>query len=41
MLQTKAELFKYYKQLYTDLGLYEAYKLNIYGYLIATAHDMP
>lgn len=40
-LQTKAELFKYYKQLYTDLGLYEAYKLNIYGYLIATAHDMP
>jgi len=40
-LQTKAELFKYYKQLYTELGLYEAYRLNIYGYLIATAHDMP
>lgn len=41
VLQTKAELFRYYKQLYTDLGLYDAYKLNIYGYLIATAHDMP
>lgn len=40
VLQTKAELFRYYKQLYTDLGLYEAYRLNIYGYLIATAHDM-
>ena len=41
VLQTKAELFKYYKQLYMDLGLYESYKLNIYGYLIATAADMP
>ena len=41
LLPAKTELFKYYKQLYTDLGLYEAYKLNIYGYLIATAHDMP
>ena len=41
VLQTKAELFKYYKQLYMDLGLYEEYRLNIYGYLIATAKDMP
>ena len=41
LLPAKAELFKYYKQLYMDLGLYEAYRLNIYGYLIAIAHDMP
>ena len=40
VLTTKAELFKYYKQLYIDLGLYEAYKLQIYSYLVAAAKDM-
>lgn len=40
VLATKAELFKYYKQLYIDLGLYETYKLQIYSYLVAAAKDM-
>ena len=40
LLTTKAELFKYYKQLYIDLGLYETYKLQIYSYLVASAKDM-
>lgn len=40
VLTTKAELFKYYKQLYIDLGLYETYKLQIYSYLVAAAKDM-
>lgn len=40
VLTTKAELFKYYKQLYVDLGLYETYKLQIYSYLVAAAKDM-
>lgn len=38
-VQTKLELFDYYKALYTDLGLYEQYKPQIYKYLIATAKD--
>ncbi len=40
VVKTKAELFKYYKQLYIDLGLYETYKLQIYSYLVAAAKDM-
>lgn len=38
-VQTKLELFDYYKALYTDLGLYEQYRPRIYKYLIATAKD--
>ena len=38
-VQTKLELFEYYKTLYTDLGLYEQYKPRIYKYLIASAKD--
>lgn len=40
VLTTKASLFKYYKQLYIDMGLYDKYKLQIYSYLVATAKDM-
>ena len=40
IVSTKSSLFKYYKQLYIDLGLYEKYKLQIYAYLVATAKDM-
>ncbi len=40
VIDTKASLFKYYKQLYIDLGLYERYKLQIYTYLVAMAKDM-
>ena len=40
VLSTKASLFKYYKQLYIDLGLYDKYKLQIYAYLVAMAKDM-
>lgn len=38
-VQTKLELFDYYKTLYTDLGLYEQYKPQIYKYLISMAKD--
>ena len=40
ILTTKASLFKYYKQLYIDLGLYERYKLQIHKYLVAVARDL-
>ena len=40
VITTKASLFKYYKQLYIDLGLYEQYRLQIYAYLVAAAKDM-
>ena len=40
VMTTKASLFKYYKQLYIDLGLYERYRLQIYTYLVAMAKDM-
>lgn len=40
VVATKASLFKYYKQLYVDLGLYEHYKLQIYTYLVAVAKDL-
>lgn len=40
VVATKASLFKYYKQLYVDLGLYDRYKLQIYTYLVAMAKDM-
>ena len=37
LVRTKAELFPYYKDLYTQMGLYERYKPQIYKYLIAGA----
>ena len=40
VITTKASLFRYYKQLYIDLGLYEQYKLQIYAYLVSAAKDM-
>ena len=40
VLTTKASLFKYYKKLYVDLGLYEKYRLQIYSYLVSVAKDM-
>ena len=39
-MTTKASLFKYYKELYVQLGLYDQYKLQIYSYLVATARDL-
>lgn len=33
VVTTKASLFKYYKELYVQLGLYDQYKLQIYSYL--------
>ena len=38
-VQTKLELFEYYKALYTDLGLYEQSKPQIHKYLISSAKD--
>lgn len=38
-LSTKRSLFGYYKALYTELGLYEAYKPQIYKYLVSIARD--
>ena len=38
-VQTKLELFEYYKALYTDLGLYERYKMQIHKYLFSSAKD--
>ena len=40
VVTTKASLFKYYKDLYVQLGLYDQYKLQIYSYLVATAKDL-
>ena len=39
VISTKLNLFTYYKELYTRLGLYETYKLQIHKYLIAVAED--
>ena len=39
VISTKWNLFTYYKELYTRLGLYETYKLQIHKYLIAVAED--
>lgn len=36
-VKVKASLFPYYKQLYTDIGLYEQFKPQIYRYLFAVA----
>lgn len=36
---TKLELFEFYRDLYTQLGLYEQFKPQIYRYLIASAKD--
>ena len=41
VLSAKASLFRYYRKLYMDLGLYERYKLQIYSYLVAVAKDLP
>lgn len=40
VVTVKASLFKYYRQLYIDMGLYDKYKLQIFAYLVATAKDM-
>lgn len=40
VVSTKTSLFKYYKQLYIDLGLYEQYRMQIYSYLVASAKDI-
>lgn len=37
LVTTKAALFSYYKELYEEMGLYEANKLQIYKYLVASA----
>ncbi|MEG2500295.1 MAG: glycosyltransferase family 2 protein [Oscillospiraceae bacterium] len=37
VMSTKRNLFSYYKSLYISLGLYEQYRLKIYGYLISGA----
>lgn len=37
LFETKRSLFRYYKELYTNLGLYDQYKRKIYKYLIASA----
>lgn len=36
-IKVKKNLFPYYKKLYTEIGLYESFKPQIYSYLIATA----
>lgn len=38
-ITTKLNLFEYYRDLYTGLGLYEQFKPQIYRYLIASAKD--
>ena len=38
-IETKLNLFEFYKDLYTDMGLYEQYKLQIHKYLIDIASD--
>lgn len=37
VVTTKSTLFSYYKDLYTQLGLYENYRLKVHKYLIASA----
>lgn len=37
VVSVKAQLFVYYKDLYTSIGLYENYRPQIFRYLIATA----
>lgn len=37
LIRVKKKLFPYYKKLYTEIGLYERYKPQIYRYLIASA----
>lgn len=39
-LTTRTALLAYYKQLYTDLGLYERYKLQIFRYFVSTPKDL-
>lgn len=36
---TKLNLFEYYRTLYTELGLYERFRPQIYRYLISSAKD--
>ena len=38
-IETKLNLFEFYKDLYTDMGLYEQYKLQIHKYLFDIATD--
>ena len=38
-IETKLNLFEFYKELYTDIGLYEQYKLQIHKYLVDIASD--
>ncbi|MDD3428728.1 MAG: glycosyltransferase [Oscillospiraceae bacterium] len=37
VMQIKKSLFEYYKDLYINLGLYDAYKAKIYKYIVASA----
>lgn len=39
VVTTRASLFKYYKELYESMGLYEQYKPQIYKYLVAMAES--
>ena len=39
VVTTRASLFKYYKDLYESMGLYEQYKPQIYKYLVSTAES--
>ena len=39
VVTTRTTLFKYYKELYESMGLYEKYKKQIYKYLIASAES--
>ena len=38
-IETKLSLFEFYKDLYTEMGLYEQYKIQIHKYLIDIASD--
>ena len=38
-IETKLNLFEFYKDLYTEMGLYEQYKLQIHKYLFDIASD--
>ena len=38
-MTTRASLFKYYKELYESMGLYEQYKPQIYKYLVSMAES--
>ena len=39
VVTTRASLFKYYKELYESMGLYEQYKPQIYKYLVSIAES--